>query len=323
MCEHDPLWELREAAARYQSGPVNIVFVADFNGYGDPAEAEVRQALQRAFEGGQGKNPSPLVINSVGSAGVNTVDAGIKVGIFGLASPTKRPALSLVFHNVDPRANLVGQKKGASFYVALLKSGLLVFGPNSGWNLAFVREQIRSVYRVVTGEEYHQFRSRDFYPFIIAQTLRGELDQIEGPLERQEWNIPDVPDTAVGTTDNYGNIKLTLSAAAPLFNGRSFGEQLRVRVRGRSDILLTATYSPTLFNGEGGLFLYPGSTVFEGHGRTAFRHMELGIHGGDASAALGAPSGGTKVLLEWATKGVIAQPAEVSSVGIHGEQVVS
>ena len=256
-----------------------VHIVADYGPAGDLAFAEVAQRLVAVLP------EANFVVTPVGP--FDTLAAGFVNAQLAL---NDGPAERIVFHNVAPRRDETDSRRaneGERFTVAEVPNGTIVVGPNSGYSLAFLRDEASLHYLDVPAAG-SQFRSRDFLPAAVGRLAAGDREVVGAPVDADL--VPDVPVDVVAYTDGYGNLKTT-HTGAPAGNG----ERVLVRV---GHATTTAIVSDGSFSvPEGELAFAPGSSgwpLSRGGRRTLF---ELFLRGGSAAGRLGHPPPGTPVLV--------------------------
>ncbi len=184
-----------------------------------------------------------------------------------------------------PRENSAGEK----LVYMKLYNGVRILAVNSGNSLSFVKEAAEEIYVVNVENEGSQFRSRDFYPKVLGEIVRGD----ESRLTKAEPVIPDYPKNAVAFVDGYGNIKTTID---PEDLEDHMGNYLSVAmngikhfVRAGKGIFDVSDGEPCIAKGSSGWTLKNGI-------RREF--TEVVIRSGNAFLAFKKPSGGTKVTFE-------------------------
>lgn len=253
--------------------------VADYGPSGDLAFAEVAQRLVAVLP------RATFVTTPVGP--FDTLAAGFVNAQLAL---TEGPRDRIVFHNVAPRRDETDPRRaneGERFTLAEVANGSLLVGPNSGYSLAFLRDEAALSYLDVPAAG-SQFRSRDFLPAAVGRLAAGDRTVVGDPVPAEL--VPEVPSEVVAYTDGYGNLKTT-HAVAPAPNG----ERILVRVGHASTTAIVSDGSFSVPEGE--LAFAPGSSGWplgNGRRRTLF---ELFLRGGSAADRLGHPAPGTPVVV--------------------------
>ncbi len=256
-----------------------VHIVADYGPAGDLAFAEVAQRLMATL--------TRATFVSTPVAPFNTLAAGFVNAQLAL---NEGPRSRIVFHNVAPRQDDTDSRRaneGERFTLAEAPNGTLVIGPNSGYSLAFLRDET-SLYYLDVPVAGSQFRSRDFLPGAVRGIAEGDRSAVREPVPNDA--VPDVPGGVVAYTDGYGNIKTTHTAPPG-----ADGERVLVRVGHASTTAIVAQASFAVPEGE--LALAPGSSGWplrDGGHQVLY---ELFLRGGSAAARLDHPVAGTPVVV--------------------------
>ena len=254
--------------------------VADY-GHGDLAFAEVCQRLALHLP------QATLVATPVPS--FDTVSAGFCVAQLAL---TPGPRGRVVFHNVAPRGDTPDPRpgnQGERLLCARLAGDVLVVGPNAGHSFSFVRDEAVTLREVPVGAAGSQFRSRDFFPALLARIVDGEETSLGEAVARDA--VPPRPERCVVYVDGYGNLKTSwFSAPAPS------GERVEVTIGGQSAL---ATVSDGTFEVPvGELAFAPGSSGWPTRSGEDLRFFEVFLRGGSAATRFGTPRTGARVDVE-------------------------
>lgn len=231
-----------------------------------------------------------LHITTVGS--FETVSTGFALAQLALADNELRPENLIVFANCAPRKDLKDPRvnnEGEGVLYARLSNGVPVVAVNSGYSLSFVRNEIAELFSVNLKDEGSQFRSRDYFPKVLAAVAAGDLSFAWHSLE-PGLVIPDVPCQAIGYIDSFGNLKTTIRQGDGIVAALTPGQRIKVTI---GCIVRTATVASGSFNVmEGDLAFAPGSS---GH---AHRYWEFFQRGGSAWAEFGRPAAGTQIIID-------------------------
>ncbi len=251
--------------------------VADY-GHGDLAFAEVCQRLALHLPGAT-LLPTPV-------PAFDTVSAGFCVAQLALAPG---PARRVVFHNVAPRADTPDPRpgnQGERLVCAELPNGVLVIGPDAGHSFSFVRDEALTLREVPVGAAGSQFRSRDFFPEVLARIVAGDDTVLGEPLARHA--VAPLPERCVVYVDGYGNLK-TSWFSAPVTGG----ERVEVMIGGQRAL---ATVTDGTFEVPvGELAFAPGSSGWPTRSGTPLRFFEVFLRGGSAAERFGGPRAGARV----------------------------
>ena len=249
-----------------------IHMIADY-GHGDLAFAEVRQRLALFVpEAEVFLTPVPAF---------DTVSAGFCAAQLAC---TEGPGHRIVYTNVAPRADRPDPRQdneGERLVAAVLPSGVVVVGVNSGHSFSFLGDEA-AVREVAVPESGSQFRSRDLFPPVVAGLARGDLGALGAALAGDR--IPPPPERAVAYVDGYGNLKTTWSAP-PVESGQ------RVEIVAGEATAEAVVSDGTFAVRQGEMSFAPGSSGWAtAGGRRQF--YEVLLRGGSAAERLGRPRAG-------------------------------
>jgi hypothetical protein len=229
-------------------------------------------------------------ITSVGS--FETISTGFALAQLSMADKELRPERLVVFANAAPRQDRRAAREnneGEGLLYGKLKNGVEIVAVNSGFSLSFIRDDLTELWS--TDAEVHgsQFRSRDFFPRIVASAVHAKYDFKQHKLE--PWQVvPDAPEEVIGYIDSFGNLKTTYRNGGKTLSTLKSGDRIKVNIGG---IVRAATVATGSFNVmEGDLAFAPGSS---GHEK---RFWELFKRGGSAWNEFGRPAVGTKIVIE-------------------------
>jgi hypothetical protein len=239
--------------------------VADY-GVGDLAFAEVQQRLAALL-------PDVTVVPTPVPP-LDSLSAGFVIGqLAGGDGPPERA----VFHNVAPRRDDEDAREGnegEELVAARLASGVLIVGPRSSFVLSFVREEVAELHHVEVPGSTSQFRSRDAFPPVVAELVRGGRAPLGEAVPAS--SIEPVPERRVVYVDGYGNLKTSWTSAP----GRA-GTRVDVRV---GDVLASAVVGDGTFAVPAGEVSFaPGSSSWR-RGGEVVTGFELLRRGGSAAA---------------------------------------
>ncbi len=170
-----------------------------------------------------------------------------------------RPHETVIFQNTDPRIqteSAVEVSQGAEFIILRMASGILLCGPNAGYDFSLLKSHLEKVYVYRGLDKGSQFRSRDLYARVCAYLMDGKEDDLD--LEEISSNlIPELRGHFVAHIDNFGNIKTTIKLED--FKGRyEYDSDVPVTING---IRKNARYVNNFFGGKPGeLVIFPGSS---------------------------------------------------------------
>ena len=255
-----------------------VHLVADY-GHGDLAFAEVCQRLALHL-------PAATLLTTPVPA-FDTVSAGFCVAQLAL---TEGPAERIVFHNVAPRADEEDPRpgnEGERLVIARLANEVMVIGPNAGHCFAFVRDEAVRMHEVVVSQTGSQFRSRDFFPALLARIVQGDQTVLGDAVAPS--SVPDLLDRRVVYVDGYGNLKTTCSAPPDT------GSTVDVRI---GEVTATAHVTDGTFEvPPGELAFAPGSSGWPLSTGGHREFYELFLRGASAAARFGHPRAGARMEL--------------------------
>ncbi|QFU82278.1 SAM hydroxide adenosyltransferase [Natronorubrum aibiense] len=252
-----------------------IHLIADY-GNTDPAFSEVVHRLKA-------EDPDNHV-QTTAVPPLSTVATGFWIEQFGLHNPVFEDLL--IYSNTAPRTEEAAPQRadeGGKLCYLMLESGVPVVAVDAGYNLSFIRDNIKEFRVIDTPETGTQFRSRDTFPKRVAELANGNQDALGATRSIEE--VPPKPTMVVCHVDGYGNIKTSLSVSE--FEPDS--DEVTVELNS------TAT-AVTVSDGvsgveEGAIGLIPGSAGGDDP------YMELFLRGGSAAAEFDQPQPGAEITL--------------------------
>ncbi len=254
---------------------------------GDMAWAEVYSAFAARL-------PDSARMHATNVGSFDTVATGFILAQLAMAPLDLRPEDLLIFANCAPRKDVKTARpnnEGEGLLFGTTKAGVQVLAVNSGYSLSFIRDEIQELWSTDAQEEGSQFRSRDYFPRVVASAVAGDFSFIRHRLEPERL-VPDPPAECVGYVDSFGNMKTTIRAGDARVEALAPGSRLKVRIGSHIRAATVATGSFNVM--EGDLAFAPGSS---GHER---RYWELFKRGGSAWHEFGEPSTGAKVHIDLA-----------------------
>ena len=258
-----------------------IHLICDY-GPGDLAWAEVTAAFYKQIS-------SSIRVHKTTVPSFDTVATGFILAQLAQADDSLRPSAMIIFANTaprrdNPRARIDNEGEGL-LYVTL-KNGVNVVAVNSGYSLSFVKDDIHELWSTHCETKGSQFRSRDYFPQIVGMAAKEEFSFLNHKLNPVD-TVPSMPDSVIGYTDSFGNLKTTIRQGHKAVNDLKAGDRLKIKIGTR---VRTATVATGSFNiMEGDLAFAPGSSGHEA------RFWELFKRGGSAWQDFGKPSNGTEV----------------------------
>lgn len=266
-----------------------LIFIPDY-GSDSLATAEVLLAIQRHTH-------VAFSHVTVAARPFNTIHTGfVAFQLYTGLSPAQAQE-TVLFLNTDPRTHTkkpLALADGAPLYVAELRSGAVVVSPNAGYSLSFLKQEITKMYPAAIVAQGIQFRSRDLFPQIVAAALLRDYKTVIEPPVSVEI-IPDISnDPMVLHTDNYGNIKTSLTISELNAIGVMQGDLVNIMLPKKNP--LTVPLVASIFDGEPAVpVLAAGSS-----GKNGSRYLEIavrynGIGTSSAAELLGFPEPGTPI----------------------------
>lgn len=250
---------------------------------GDLAWAEVFSAFAAYL-------PEDVRLNLMSVHSFDTIGTGFAVGQLGLTETRLRPENLLIFANCAPRKDLKDARpnnEGEGLLFVTLKNGVQIIAVNSGHSLSFIKQDIQEVWTTNVEEQGSQFRSRDYFPEIVALAAQADYTFISQRIDPSV--IPDPPKEVIAYVDSFGNMKTTFRTDDEVTRDLVAGSRIKVQIGG---VTRTATVASGSFSVmEGDLAFAPGSS---GHEQ---RFWELFQRGGSAWIEFSKPVSGTKIIL--------------------------
>lgn len=216
---------------------------------------------------------------------MDTVGTGYLVSQLALG---ENPPGTVMYINTAPRKerrSAMSNNQGEKLVWANLHNGVELVAVNSGHSLSLIRDDITD-FRVVDVEDAgSQFRSRDFFPKVVADILHDRHEtRLLAPIKKDR--IPQFPESVVMWTDGFGNIKTSVRGST---NRWRQGEKVHIQIGTRRATALVTGGSFSVDEGE--LAWSVGSS---GHGDP---FMEIFLRGGSAADLFGHPQAGTEVAI--------------------------
>lgn len=162
-----------------------------------------------------------------------------------------------------------------------------VVAVNSGYSLSLLKGRIVEMRALEVPDSGSQFRSRDFFPPVVADVLHGAYEaRLRERLDPA--SIPAFPESVVMWTDGFGNIKTSIRRSVSQSRWRE-GQKVHIDIGGRR---ATALVTGGVFSvDEGELAWSVGSS---GHDDP---FMEIFLRGASASDLYGNPRAGEPITL--------------------------
>lgn len=263
---------------------LTVTVIADYGPLSDMAFAEVTQSIYGHLE-----DYAPRV-KEYSVPAFDTVQTGFFLAQAAINSKLGRDHFFYVntaprHDDEKPRADAAGEK----LVYMKLYNGVQILAVNSGHSLSFVKDAAEEIRVVSVENEGSQFRSRDFYPKVLGELVRGDKSR----LSRKKPQIPDEPKNAVAFVDGYGNIKTTID---PKDLKKHIGGYLCVGINGVQKFVRAGN---SIFDVPDGLpCLARGSSGWKLANGRKREFAEVVIRSGNAFEAFDCPKGGAPVVFK-------------------------
>lgn len=237
-----------------------VHLIADY-GVGDPAFGEVIQKLKML--------DSSIEVYPTSIPSFATITTGFWISQYALYNTFKK---LVIYSNTAPRKDKKHPRidnSGEGLVYALLKNGVAVIAVNAGYNLSFIKNEIKDFRKINVASSGSQFRSRDFYPKAVVKILHKDSKILGQPLDISI--IPDIPEYRIASIDGYGNIKTTIRRDKIKF---SEGTKIKVKIGNFMHVAYFANGNFSVSEGE--LAVAKGSSG----GKNGF--LEIFLRGGSA-----------------------------------------
>lgn len=260
---------------------LTVTVITDYGPLSDLAFAEVTQSM---YENLDEFNPR---IKEYSVAAFDTVATGFFLAQTAINSKLGKNHIFFVntaprHDDKEPREDAAGERL---VYIKLY-NGVRILAVNSGYSLSFIKDAAEEIRIVDVENEGSQFRSRDFYPKVLAEIARGD----ESRLTNRTPIIPDYPKNAVAFVDGYGNIKTTID---PKDIKKHIGDYLSVSINGKKHFVRAGK---SIFDVPDGLpCMAKGSSGWTLKNGIKREFTEIVVRSGNAFLAFRKPSGGDKI----------------------------
>lgn len=263
---------------------LSVTVIADYGPLSDMAFAEVTQSIYDQLD-----DYDPRV-KEYSVPAFDTVQTGFFLAEAAINSKLGKNHFFFVntaprHDDEKPRSDAAGEKL---VYMELY-NGVRILGVNSGSSLSFVNEAARDTRIVNVENEGSQFRSRDFYPKVLGEIVRGD----DSRLTKRKPVIPAYPQNAVAFIDGYGNIKTTID---PQKLKKHIGKYLSVGINGTKHFVRAGN---SIFDVPDGLpCIAKGSSGWKLKSGKRREFAEVVVRSGNAFLAYKKPDGGDAITIE-------------------------
>ena len=172
---------------------------------------------------------------------------------------------------------------------AKLKNGVEIINVWSDYAFGFVKDDIVEFRDLNCPNSGSQFRSRDFFPEVVAQIVNGDYSALGAELDVND--IPDIPNNIVSWTDGFGNVKTTMRRSDLDAMGLTPGDKVQVIMNGVSMLGVLSIGGFQVDRGV--LAINAGSSGYD----NPFIELFLRVHKMSektAAVRFGYPTGGTE-----------------------------
>lgn len=221
-------------------------------------------------------------------ASFDTLSTGFVVAQLGLQEEALRPTRLLIYANCAPRQDerrARADNAGEELVYVRLDNEVEILAVNSGYSLSFVRDHIVDLRALELANSGSQFRSRDLFPEVVGEIVRGEHDRLRDRLSLR--SIPDLPQPCVAYRDSFENLKTSWRQGDLPLETLQPGQRIHLTLAGIRREAVVASGSFAVDEGE--IAFAPGSS---GQDRP---YWEIFQRGGSAWQCFGCPPVGTAV----------------------------
>lgn len=252
--------------------------IADYR----PMSQEFGEILQRIWTQNWDLD---LVVVPTAAPPMDTVGTGYLTAQLALG---ENPPGTVLYVNAAPRKErkeAMDDNAGERLVWARLTDGVEVVAVNSGYSLSLLRTHVAELRAVEVPHAGSQFRSRDFFPQVVADVLHGRhaarlTEEIDPAV------LPVFPSSVVMWIDGFGNIKTSVRRSASPWQE---GEKVHVEINGKR---VTALVTGGVFSvDEGELAWSVGSSGHEDP------FMEVFLRGGSVADLFEHPHPGAEVVV--------------------------
>lgn len=164
---------------------------------------EITQQFHRFLD-----DPKSVTIIPTSVPSLDTMALGFVTAQYALGQ--SKPG-TVIYGNAAPRRDkheAQHDNVGEGIKYAKLKNGTEVINVYSEYAFGFMKSEIVEFRDIDCPNSGSQFRSRDFFPEVVARLINGDRSMLTTELPIAE--IPDIPHNLVAWTDGFGNIKTTM-----------------------------------------------------------------------------------------------------------------
>lgn len=241
---------------------------------------EIIQQLHNGLDDGDDFLIWPTSVPSLDTMAVGFVTAQYALGA---------KAGTIIYGNAAPRRDKNAAQHdnvGEGIKYARLDNGVEVINVYSEFAFGFMKDRIVEFRDIDCPNSGSQFRSRDFFPEIVARLANGDQSFLASELNKEE--IPDIPANLVAWTDGFGNIKTTTRKSD--ISDFQPGDKVQVIL---NDVSMVGVMSIGGFQVDRGvLAINAGSSGYDNPFIELFLRVHH-MHEKTAAVRFGYPAGGT------------------------------
>jgi hypothetical protein len=203
------------------------------------------------------EDPDMVTVHQTSVPSLDTMAVGFVTAQYALAPSREN---MLVYGNAAPRRDKNTAKKDnvdEGIKYARLDNGVEIVNVNSEFAFGFMKKNIVEFRDIDCPNSGSQFRSRDFFPEIVARLINGDRSMLTSELDIAA--IPEIPHNLVAWTDGFGNIKTTMRKSD--IKNFKMGQKVQVILNGVSMLGVMATGGFTVDRGV--LAVNAGSSGFD------------------------------------------------------------
>jgi hypothetical protein len=202
-------------------------------------------------------DPESVTIHQTSVPPLDTMAVGFVTAQYALAPTGEK---MMIYGNAAPRRDKNKAKKDnvdEGIKYARLDNGVEIVNVNSEYAFGFVKDHIVEFRDINCPNSGSQFRSRDFFPEVVAKLINGDRSMLTTELNVAE--IPEIPHNLVAWTDGFGNIKTTMRKSD--IKDFKMGQKVQVILNGVSMLGVMALGGFTVDRGV--LAVNAGSSGFD------------------------------------------------------------
>ena len=234
-------------------------------------------------------NPHEVYIHDTSVPSLDTVALGFVTSQLALAPFEGR---MVIYGNCAPRRTSEKARKNNidhGIKYAKLKNGVEIVNVWSDYAFGFIKDDIVEFRDLNCPNSGSQFRSRDFFPNVVAQIVNKDYSALSTELNVDD--IPEIPSNIVTWTDGFGNVKTSMRQSDLEKMGLQPGDKVQVIMNGVSMLGVLSIGGFQVDRGV--LAINAGSSGYD----NPFIELFLRVHKmaeKTAAVRFGYPTGGTE-----------------------------